>query len=86
MAKEQALLTTCKKMLVEGKPVEDVLGYLRTQGCSKTDSIIILTKAKGLSLTEAKRLVHFSNVWADVRDRDEEFHELLEQADRNKKS
>jgi hypothetical protein len=36
-----------------------------------------LAEALGIELAEAKELVHFSATWADVRAKDEKFHEVL---------
>ena len=46
----------------------------------KGRSIVELSRRYVVSLGEAKRAVHFSETWADVRERDEKFHEELEKA------
>jgi ribosomal protein L7/L12 len=71
MESREILMKSSKTMLVEGKNLEYVLGFLRQNGCSKTQSIIILKEIKEISLDEAKELVHFSEVWQDVSKVDE---------------
>ncbi len=71
MESREILVKSSKTMLVEGKNLEYVLGFLRQNGCSKTQSIIILKEIKKISLDEAKELVHFSEVWEDVSKVDE---------------
>jgi ribosomal protein L7/L12 len=62
----------------EGRPIEDVLSALRRQGCSKAESIRALKEATGWPLTEAKRSVHESAAWADVKERDDRLLDELE--------
>ncbi|WP_110520114.1 hypothetical protein [Herpetosiphon llansteffanensis] len=45
--------------------VEDILGFLRKEGCSKPNSMIVLLDCLGCGLGEAKRLTHFSQTWSD---------------------
>ena len=40
-------------------------------------TIVILADALETGLARAKELVHFSATWADVRAKDEKFHEVL---------
>jgi ribosomal protein L7/L12 len=71
MESREILMKSSKTMLAEGKNLEYVIGFLRQNGCSKTQSIIILKEIKEISLDEAKELVHFSEVWQDVSKVDE---------------
>jgi len=54
-----------------------ILGFLREKGFNKIASIKTLVKATGISLGNAKEIVHHSRVWQDLYERDEEFHEQL---------
>ena len=69
----ESLLPKCNEILSQEDDVESVLSFLRQRGCSKLDSIKALIILKGLNLADAKRAVHLSHTWEDVRQRDEEF-------------
>lgn len=58
----------------------EAIFFLRREGFSKVESIGVLAKHRGLPLSEAKVLVHTSEAWSDVSDRDEEFHDHLVKA------
>lgn len=75
-----ALIEAAKGLLDRDADREGVLRFLRAKGCSKVDSISILIELAGVSLAEAKRVVHFSDAWRDVRENDEALHELMERA------
>jgi ribosomal protein L7/L12 len=62
-------------MVVAGNGKEDLIAYLRAEGGDKIESIAVLREALNVNLGEAKRLVHCSPTWADVRQRDDEFHD-----------
>jgi len=74
MMDNQTLISECKKMAAQGKNPEDILHFLRAEGCSKVTSIAILAKALEVGLGQAKEMVHTSRTWADVRERDDQFH------------
>lgn len=57
--------------------VERILSSLRESGFSKTQSMKTLVDIQGISLKEAKALVHSSKTWSDVYERDEDFQEML---------
>jgi hypothetical protein len=67
-----------KRMLDNGKSMDEVLAYLRSQGCTKVDCMWALEDYAGLTHGDAKRTVHESNAWADRREPDEALHEQLE--------
>lgn len=54
-----------------------ILATLRAEGFSKVDCIKATVDLLRLPLGEAKRVVHDSETWADVRDRDDEWQENL---------
>ncbi len=61
-----------------GASLDDVVVFLRDQGASKIDCIIVIRGVYGMGIKEAKRAVHFSSAWSDVRQRDEGFWDELE--------
>ena len=65
----------CQKMLKDGNDIEDILLYLRKELASKTSSIFVVIQLLNIPPVEAKKLVHFSKAWNDVKERDEKFHE-----------
>jgi hypothetical protein len=74
------LIAECKRRSEGGEDVETMVGYLRTSGCSKIDSIAVLNGTYGIGLAEAKKIVHFSPTWADTRASDDNFHESIADA------
>jgi len=59
------------RLFRDGASVDEVLYRLREDGCSKAISVGALVDGARMPLTEAKRTVHESTIWADVRERDE---------------
>lgn len=74
---QSELLAACTTLFAEDAALDDVLSFLREQGCSKVDSIRVLVQAGNLNLREAKRVVHASSVWADTQEHDERLHDTL---------
>ena len=68
------LIDECKRLQVGP---EDLMSYLRDEGCNKIDTIVILLDVLGVSLGDAKRLVHLSSTWRDVREQDDALHEKI---------
>ena len=66
-----------RKLLEAGENYDVVLAFLRAEGVTKLDSIKLFCEVAGLSLLDAKRLVHNSDVWTDSFQRDEKFHASL---------
>jgi ribosomal protein L7/L12 len=79
-----SLSNKCQSLHAEGKSQDEIVSFLRAQGCSKVESIAILAKALGIGLGKAKDVVHFSGAWADTRKRDERFQSSLEESDDGK--
>ena len=80
MSQIDNLVQICQDKLKEGSDLEDILRFLRQEGCSKGRSITILLKMKYLppeKIKFTKHLVHFSKTWSDFRERDEEWHEKI---------
>ncbi|HLO16829.1 MAG TPA: hypothetical protein VK206_18490 [Anaerolineales bacterium] len=84
----QQFITPCKQMLQEGKTIEEILKYLRKETNSKVVSGAVLINGLNISSAETKRLIHFSEAWRDVKERDEKFHKdlfsALEELDKGK--
>ncbi len=60
-----------------GERWDAILGALRADGYSKVDCIKATVEQLRLPLTDAKRIVHESTAWADVRQDDDRWHEQL---------
>jgi len=71
------LLERSRQMLSMSEDIESVLQYLRQNGCTKVDSMRVIIELRGLTSDDAKRIVHFSKTWEDVRKRDEELHDRM---------
>ena len=57
---------------------EDVLIYLRDNGYSQLKSILAIKEMLSLSPYDAKRMVHCSETWSDVRTQVDALHDKLE--------
>lgn len=55
-----------------------VLEALRKEGFSQTESIKATVERLGVSLEEAKKIVHLSEAWADVCSVNDSFHKGLD--------
>ncbi len=71
------LLERSRQILLASDEMESALQYLRQNGCTKVDSMRVIVKLQDLTLDDAKRIVHFSKTWEDVRKRDEELHDQM---------
>ncbi len=80
MEQFDSVISRCREMLVDGAEVDTILRELRDAGCSKVQSIKALVELEQASLAEAKTLVHGSNVWDDVFERDSRFQEAAADA------
>jgi hypothetical protein len=69
-----------RALLADGRTLDEALDALRRAGLSKVESMAVLARSGHCDLIAAKQLVHFSPVWDDRRERDEQFHDLLESA------
>jgi hypothetical protein len=66
-----------KEMWDEGGQWDEILVRLRGEGFSKVDCTRAAVEILRLPLADAKRLVHDSRAWADRREPDDQFHEVL---------
>lgn len=71
MNDDETVLSDCRKLLAQGVDRESVLTALRRAGFSKVQSIKALVDLGEATLGEAKEVVHRSETWKDVRERDE---------------
>ena len=62
----------------DGARWDEILGTLRDEGYSKVECIRATVEILRLPLADAKRVVHDSRAWADRREDDDRFHEVLE--------
>jgi ribosomal protein L7/L12 len=76
-AEETVIASDAKRLINSGANHEIVLGFLRERGFNKLDSIKALVNATGMSLNNAKGIVHHGRAWQDTFSRDEEFHASL---------
>ena len=60
-----------------GQPTDEIVRHLRDRGHDVSDSIWLLVRAGVLPPREAKRAVLESPVWADVKDTQDAFREVL---------
>ena len=67
------------QLLLEAGYLSESVALLQSIGVSKAQSVRAL-EAAGIEPAEAKRLVHESPAWADVRERDEDYLASLERA------
>jgi ribosomal protein L7/L12 len=78
LAKYPELLTVAQNMMAAGHTVDDILEALRERSPSVIQSIKVMRDVLHIPLPEAKRLVHRSRVWSDMRDAFSEVHEIAE--------
>jgi hypothetical protein len=62
----------------EGARWNEILASLRAEGFSKVDCIRATVEILRLPLVDAKRIVHESQAWADRRETDDQFHDVLD--------
>lgn len=77
MERRSKLIADCKLRSSQGADREDLFSFMRSQGCSKIDCIVMLKEVFGIGLREGKELVHFSAAWEDVREAHDKFHQQL---------
>lgn len=71
-----------QRLKSDGLSTEDIIRFFRSNGVSIADSMKLLMRLEDVSLGEAKRIVHFSETWADYRAGSEELHARAEKAAR----
>lgn len=61
----------CNQIYKNTKNDEEVLAFLRAEGFTKVESLKFFRLWKNIPLGEAKKIVHFSDVWKDQKEADE---------------
>jgi hypothetical protein len=69
-----------RRKLADGKTTDDALAELRASGASIMECIRAVRQFRRCDLAEAKKIVHFSSAWADMREQHDRFHDELERA------
>jgi hypothetical protein len=67
-----------RRLLAEGKTLDEALAALRARGLSIMQCINAVRIFRQCDLVEAKKIVHLSSAWADVKESHEKIHEELE--------
>lgn len=67
-----------QQLRAQGATSEDIVLFLRAQGCSKVESIAAIARILEVALGRAKEIVHTSKTWEDIRERDDRFHDSLD--------
>jgi hypothetical protein len=67
-------------MLANGKNLEEVWSFLRTEGCHMGDCLDVTMALTGMSHREAKSAVFGSQTWRDFRPAVENLHDSIERA------
>src|SRR3712207_4582772 len=74
-------IAEARRLLAEGKSLEDVWGYLRAAGYDIMDSRQVTMRVTDLSGREAKSALRLSETWADLGPEHERFvDEIIEAA------
>lgn len=76
--KPRDLSADLRKLLGSDASLDAGLSMLRANGASIAECIVSVRSVRGCDLAAAKRMVHLSPAWADVRAENEEFHAELE--------
>lgn len=71
------LLALARRMEAEGRGTEEVLEAFRARSASIVESMKVMRELKGISLGEAKDLVHYSETWRDLAPAHSHIHEQL---------
>ena len=74
------LVALARIMLAEGADIETILDAMRERSPSIIQSMKVVRDILGVSMEDAKQLVHHSRAWSDMRDEHSELHERAEAA------
>lgn len=70
----------CESKLQAGATLDDVLGYLHTQGVGILEAIKVIRNAAHISLGEAKQLVSCHRLWRSLVEANQTLHDEIEAA------
>lgn len=76
----QSYVVQYQTLYETGTNIETILMELRKVGCSPIQSMWVICQIQQISLEDAKRTLHFSKAWADMRDEHNRFHTSLEES------
>ena len=76
----QSYIVQYRALYETGTDIETILMELRKVGCSPIQSMWVICQIQQISLEDAKRTVHFSKAWADMRDEHNRFQASLEKS------
>lgn len=77
MQNRDILLVRAEGLLAEGHEMQEVLRFVPANGCTIVESIKATMQLTGVSLGNAKQLVHTSEDWNDLRASHDAFHHAL---------
>jgi len=72
-----------RRMLADGKTMDQALSELRSIGATIFDCIASVRSVRGCEIHEAKELVESSPTWADMRERTEASWRALDEEGRH---
>ncbi len=72
-----------RRMLADGKTLDQALGELRAAGAAMSDCLATVRAFRRCDIVEAKQVVLASPAWSDYRDGTEEFLQVLSETDDN---
>ena len=78
------MLATARTLKANGASIDEILEQLRLQSSSIIQSIKCMKELLGISMGEAKLLVHRSRTWSDMRDPFSELHATAEKEYENR--
>ncbi|MEH2391704.1 MAG: hypothetical protein V7K21_08480 [Nostoc sp.] len=83
MNKDNELTEKLNNMFTESADKESVIKFLRLSNYSKAESIKVLKNALDISYYEAQDIIHNSQTWSNVKERDakimNDFFDILEE-------
>lgn len=74
----ERLVGVVKDMKASGSSLEEILRFLRDDGCSPGITHLLLCRALSMTINESKRIIYESDTWADRLDAHKRFHAALE--------
>ncbi len=77
---EPAIVAEISGMFARGLDHDEVIARMRALGLHKIECMKLFREYGGVTLGEAKDIVHLSPVWADRYESDEAFHDVAERA------
>jgi hypothetical protein len=76
----QEIVDKIEVLVRESVPQQQVIWEMRGAGLPISRCIKLASQVYGIDLTEAKKIVHFSDAWASMRGEYDAFHEMAFEA------